>query len=162
MQNDKSQGNDGLTKEFYETIWNELKEIFIDPVLETKEKGHLSTFQRQVIIRLIEKKKKDKRFIQNWRPVFLLHVDLKIILKSLSEKLKKVLPDLISTQQTAYVKNRHIGESGRLISDIIEIAGLKKLEGFSVTTDIEKAFDLLDYNFLISTLEKYDFGKNFI
>ena len=92
----------------------------------------------------------------------MLHVDLKIILKSLSEKLKKVLPDLISTQQTAYVKNRHIGESGRLISDIIEIAGLKKLEGFSVTTDIEKAFDLLDYNFLISTLEKYDFGKNFI
>ena len=92
----------------------------------------------------------------------MLHVDLKIILKSLSEKLKKVLPDLISTQQTAYVKNKHIGESGRLISDIIEIAGLKKLEGFSVTTDIEKAFDLLDYNFLISTLEKYDFGKNFI
>ena len=28
--------------------------------------------------------------------------------------------------------------------------------------DIEKAFDSLDYNFLISTLEKYGFGKNFI
>ena len=46
--------------------------------------------------------------------------------KALSEKLKKVLPDLIFLQQTAYIKKRHIGESGRLISDIIEIAKIKK------------------------------------
>ena len=32
MQNDKSPDNDGLIKEFYETFWNELKEIFIDSV----------------------------------------------------------------------------------------------------------------------------------
>ena len=70
MQNDKSQGNDGLTKEFYETIWNELKEIFIDPVLETKEKGHLSTFQRQVIIRLIEKKIKIRDSYKTGDPFF--------------------------------------------------------------------------------------------
>ena len=68
MQNDKSQGNDGL--EFYETIWNELKEIFIDPVLETKEKGHLSTFQRQVIIRLIEKKIKIRDSYKTGDPFF--------------------------------------------------------------------------------------------
>ena len=52
----------------------------------------------------------------------------------------------------AYVKNRHIGEGGRLISDVLQIARLKKLEGFLVTMDIEKAFDSLDHNFLISTL----------
>ena len=50
----------------------------------------------------------------------MLNLDLKMISKILSEKLKKVLPDLISSQQTVYVKNRHIDESGRLISDIIE------------------------------------------
>ena len=56
MQNDKSSGNDGLTKEFHETFWSELKEIFIDSVSKTKEKGYLSTSQRQAITRLIEKK----------------------------------------------------------------------------------------------------------
>ena len=60
----------------------------------------------------------------------MLDVDSKIISKALSEKLKEVLPDLISSQQTAYVKNRHIGESGRLISDIIEITKIRNIEVF--------------------------------
>ena len=38
MQNDKCSGSDRLTKEFYEKFWNELKEIFIYSVTETKEK----------------------------------------------------------------------------------------------------------------------------
>ena len=29
MQNNKTQGNDGLTKEFYETFWNEIKYVFL-------------------------------------------------------------------------------------------------------------------------------------
>ena len=59
----------------------------------------ISTSQRQAIIKLIEKKIRDKRFIKNWRPVSLLNIDSKIISEALSEKLKEVLPDLISSQQ---------------------------------------------------------------
>ena len=77
----------------------------------------------------------------------MLNVDLKIISKALSWKPKKVLPDLISSQQTAFLKNRHIDESGRLISDVIEMAKVKKIEVFLVKMDIEKAFDSLDHNF---------------
>ena len=54
-----------------------------------------------------------------------------------------------------------VKEKERLISDIIEIAKIKKV-GFLVTMDIEKAFDSLDHNFLISALEKCGFGKSFI
>ena len=46
------------------------------------------------------------------------------------------------------------------MEDIIEITKLRKVGGFLVTVDIEKAFDLLDHNFLISFLEKYGFGQN--
>ena len=56
MQSDKSPGNDGLTKEFYETFWIELKEIFVDSVAEAKEKGILSISQRKAIIKLIKKR----------------------------------------------------------------------------------------------------------
>ena len=162
MENDKSPGNDGLTKEFYVTFWDDIKATFISSLKQAKERKELSISQRQAIIKLIEKKDRDKRYIKNWRPISLLNVDIKILSKALAKRLKEVLPCLISAQQTAYVKNRNIGESGRLISDIIEIANTRKMEGFLVTMDVEKAFDSLDHTFLISVLKRFGFGQNFV
>ena len=88
--------------------------------------------------------------------------DKKIFPKAISNKLKAVLPTLISSEQTAYVKNRFIGESGKLISDVIELSDWFNTEGFLVTMDIEKAFDSLDHDFLSSVLTKFGFGTNFI
>ena len=127
MQNNKSPGNDGLTKEFYEGFWDEMKELLIASATEAKHRGELSISQRQAIIKLIEKKDRDKRYIKNWRPISLLNVDSKIISKVLSERLKNILSSLISTQQTAYIKNRSAGESGRLMPDIVIVT---ILEGF--------------------------------
>ena len=86
----------------------------------------------------------------------------KILSKSLAEKLKNVLPELISSNQTAYVKNRCISESGMLISDVIEMCDILDISGYLVTMDIEKAFDSLDHDFLLFVLKKLGFGENFI
>ena len=45
------------------------------------------------------------------------------------------------------LKTEIILESVRLISDIIDICGSKKLLDFIVTIDIEKAFHILDYSY---------------
>ena len=74
--------------------------------------------------------------------------DTKVLSKAVSNKLKTILSTLISSQHTAYVKNRFIGESGRLMSDIIEISGCFNITGFLVTMDIEKALILLTIVFL--------------
>ena len=58
-------GNDGLTKEFYSTLWNELKELFMNSISQTKVSTKLITLQRQTVIKLTEKKDKDKHFIKN-------------------------------------------------------------------------------------------------
>ena len=102
---------------------------------------------------------RDKRYIKKWRPVCLLNVDSKILSKAILNKLKTALPTLISSQQTAYVKKRFIGESGRLISDISEISGCVNITGFLVTMD--KTFDSFDHSFLISVLKSSGFRKNF-
>ena len=83
--------------------------------------------------------------------------------KVLSTRIKGVLlPYLISPNQTAYVKNRFISESGRVISDILEIAETLGLEGFLVTIDIEKAFDSVNHCFLLQILRKFGFGIDFV
>ena len=121
FDNNKSPGNDGLTKEFYQTFWHDVKDIFFNSLQESKRLKYLCTSQRQVIIKLLEKPNKNKSYVSNWRPIFLLNMDQKIISKASAIKLKTVLPVLISPGQTAYSNGRFIGESGRLISDIIEI-----------------------------------------
>ena len=75
--------------------------------------------------------------------------------------MKKVLPNLISSQQIAYVVQRSINGSGRLISDLLSVTKKMKVKGYLVTNDIEKAFDSLDHTFLISAHEKFGFGKTF-
>ena len=56
--------NDGLTKEFKEIIWNELRESFMNSITQTKISKKVITLQRQPVIKSIEKKDKDKRFIK--------------------------------------------------------------------------------------------------
>ena len=75
MQKNKSPGNDGLTKEFFVAFGEDIKDVFLNSCRKAKLKKELSTSQRQTIIKLIEKKDKDKGFIKNWRPISLLNVD---------------------------------------------------------------------------------------
>ena len=129
MQINKTPGNDGLTKEFYEAFWNEIKHVFLKSLKQAREKGKLSISQRQAVIKLIEKKDRDKRYIKNWRPISLLKIDTKIISKALTSKLKKVLPTIICSNQTAYVNKECISESGRRSLIFLKFARNKILGG---------------------------------
>ena len=52
--------------------------------------------------------------------ISLINVDTKIAFKVLASRMQNILTSIISHNQTVYVKGRYIGESIRLISDILE------------------------------------------
>ena len=159
MKNNKSPGNDGLTKQFYCLFQNEIKNIFMNSLRESKCLKALSTSQ---IIRFIERPNNNKQFISNCRPILLLNVDQKVISKTLAARLKKFLPFLIGPDQTAYVNARFLGKRGRLMAYVIEICDLEQLKGYLVAIDFEKTFDSLNHNFLIIAFEYYGFGSDFV
>ena len=60
MPNNKSPGNDDLTKEFYEVFWEDLKTPLTSSFKSAFDKGGLSSSQKQAVIKLLEKKIKTK------------------------------------------------------------------------------------------------------
>ena len=60
IPNNKTPGNDGLFKEFYETFWEDIKDVFIKSSKLVKIEGSLSISQRQAVVKLLEKKHRDK------------------------------------------------------------------------------------------------------
>ena len=160
--NGETPGNDGLTPEFYKKFWNLLGHLLTESLNCSYLHGELSNSQKQAIIRLIEKKGKDRRYIKNWRPISLLNVDTKIASKALALRLEKVLPFVINEDQYAYVKNRTIFDAVRSIDDIMEYTRINQVPGLMVAIDFEKAFDSLSWNFLSNTLRSFNFGNSFI
>ena len=69
---------------------------------------------------------------------------------------------MVTSDQTAYIPGRFIGESVRLISDILEYTDAAQLEGYIFAVDMEKAFDSVDHNFIIAALEAYGFRPIFV
>ena len=104
----------------------------------------------------------DKRYVTTWRSISLLNVDVKIASKAITLRLEKVLLDLISDDHCAYLKGRNIFDAVWTIGDVMDYTKLYNLSGLMVTTDFEKVFDSLSWNFLFKTLEKFNFGESLL
>ena len=89
-------------------------------------------------------------------------MDIKIASKALAFRVREVLPFLIHYDEAAYVKGRYIGESVRLIDDLLKYVEEEISEGILFAADIRKAFDFVNHNFIFSTLKKFGFGSDFI
>ena len=87
-----------------------MKAVFINSLKQAKMNVSLSISQRQVVIKVLEKKNREKRFIKNWRPSLLLNVAIKTLSESLQENLNLFTiffysPSIIYSNQTVYVEN---------------------------------------------------------
>ena len=96
--------------------------------------------------------------LHKWRPIILLNVDSKIAVKAIAKQQEKVLPNLIHPDQTAFIKGCYIGENIRLISDILVLTNKQQIPGILVALDFCKAFDSLEWPFILETLNLFNFG----
>lgn len=102
MENNKSLGFDALTTNFYKHFWPLFGSRLTCIYNYALKAGSLSVTQRRGIITLIFKKG-DRTRLKNWRPITLLTTDYKILTKALANRLKKVLPTIVHSDQTSCV-----------------------------------------------------------
>ena len=124
----------------------------MDSLNESFVKGEMSSSQKQavILITLIEKKDQDRCDLKNWTPISVLNIDAKIASKAIAERMKRLLPNLIHENQSGSdIPGRRINENIRSVLDILDYTKDKNLQGLSVFIDFEKAFDSLEWDFLI-------------
>ena len=161
LNNDKSQGTDGLPAEFYKTFWDVIGQDLTEVFNSCYNSQLLPASQREAVIRCIPKKG-ERTKISNWRPISLLNADYKILTRALSERISKVLPFIINEDQTCIVKGRTIHHNTALIRDIIDFSNDQNINAYILSIDQMKAFDKVDWNFMFKTLKRFNFGENFI
>ena len=161
-QDNKSPGNDGFTIEFYKFFWPEIKDLLLNSYLYSYEHGSLSIAQKQAVISLIPKSGKDLTNIKNWRPISLLNTDYKILTKILANRIKKYLPKLINTDQTGFVPGRYIGTNIHKIVNISEYCQKYNIEATQINIDFEKAFDTIEWDYILESLDLFKFPKQII
>lgn len=106
MENGKSSGIDGLTVEFYKTLWPVIGEDLLAVFNDCLKSGLLPLSCRRAVITLLLNKG-DLQYVINWRPVSLCS-EYKILSKVLALRLSKVLSQLIHSDQSYCIPNRSI------------------------------------------------------
>ena len=158
FQNGKSPGEDGFTAEFYAFFFELLGHDLVASLNAAYELGELSISQRRGIITLLPKEDGSSLELSNWRPITLLNIDYKIASKAIAKRLEAVLPTIVHTDQTGFIKGRYIGENIRLINDVMEYTKIGDKGGILTSLDFKKAFDSLEWPLIHKTLETFNFG----
>ena len=73
-----------------------------------------------------------------------------------------MFPSIIHYNQTGYVTDRFLGEAIRSIFDIMDFTAKENIPGLLLFIDFKKAFDSVEWEFLIESLKMFDFGRDFL
>lgn len=101
--------------------------------------------------------------INEFRPINLCNFLYKIIAKTLKNRLKRVLPSIISLNQSIFIPSRLILDNIIIAYDALHSMKIRKKEkmgNMAVKVDIYKAYDKVDWRFLLQIMEKLGFGQN--
>ncbi|CAM8920955.1 unnamed protein product [Rhodiola kirilowii] len=160
----KAPGLDGFPALFYHSNWSVVGHDVVKEVLSWLNGDRPNPKLNETLIVLVPKVKTVER-VEELRPISLCNVVMKIITKALANRLKEVLPAIISQSQSAFIR-------GRLITDNILIAHeishciMKKSNhktGFiSLKLDMSKAYDRIEWKFLEKMMLVLGFAESWV
>ena len=160
----KAPGPNGMPPIFFQNYWNLIGDEVTNSILQFLNSTSFPSHLNHTFISLIPKVK-NSELVSEFRPISLCNVLYKIFSKVLANRLKKVLPALITKHQIAFTKSR-------LISDNILVAfetiysmqnhRSSKKGYMAVKLDMSKAYDKMEWPFLEAIMRRMGFTERWI
>jgi hypothetical protein len=160
----KAPGPDGMPSVFYKKFWGVIGEQIIQEIMEVLRGAAMPEEWNETTIVLIPKVTKPTQ-VKDLRPISLCNVLYKIVAKVLANRLKHILPEIISPVQSAFVPRRLISDNILVAYEISHyMRGRRKgNRGYAaVKLNMSKAYDRVEWHFLEDMMNKMGFCRQWI
>ncbi|KAM0002505.1 putative RNA-directed DNA polymerase [Helianthus debilis subsp. tardiflorus] len=153
---DRAPGPDGFNFNFIKQFWNVLEDDSVKMFNSFFETGVISRGCSTSFITLVPKTVSPMG-LKDYRPITLVGVISKIISKVLASRVKEVMGKIISESQTAFLKDRFILEGPLILNELYGWIKKTGRQAFLLKIDFEKAYDNVNWGFLLSILSQMGF-----
>jgi hypothetical protein len=100
--------------------------------------------------------------VNDYRPIAIANFKFKLISKIIADRLASIMPAITSIQQRGFIKGRNIKDCICLTSEAINVLHKRSFGGnLAIKVDIAKAFDTLQWPFLLRVLKAFGFNQIF-
>ncbi|KAL0290978.1 UNVERIFIED_CONTAM: hypothetical protein Sradi_7037500 [Sesamum radiatum] len=155
-------GPDGYTSEFYRAAWSVVGQDLFKAVGEFFHTGKLLKQINTTLIALIPKVNMPL-YVSDYRPISCCNVLYKAITKIIVKRIHRILPLMIDNSQTAFVPGRSITDNILLAQELLAGYNQMRLPNrCTLKVDIQKAYDSVEWDFLLEVLRLFNFPNQFI
>ena len=161
MQNGKALGPDGLNVDFFKACWNIVKQDIMNVVEDSRRDRTILKALNTAFISLIPKQELAQT-PDRFRPISLCNVVYKIISKVVANRLKPLLPTLVSMEQSSYVEGRQILNNIIQAHEVVHSLTSNRKAGIIMQLDIAKAYDNLNWTYIRKVLITFRFDHNWV
>lgn len=162
MGNYKSPGPDGMTVTFYKQYWGIVHEAIVREIQDFFQHGRLKPSFNHTFLALIPKMRWAAR-VDQFRPIALCNVTLKIITKIITGRLLNLLESIFHPSQAAFIPNRAINDNIIINHEVMCYMNQKKgVNGFmAIKIDLAKAYDWVEWGVLQRLMKCLGFDDYF-
>jgi hypothetical protein len=162
MPLDKCPGPDGFSARFFVVCWDIIKVDVMaafDSLSRLDSRGFGAV--NSALITLLPKRPGAEE-VKDFRPISLIHGFAKWVAKVIANRLAPLLPQLVGPHQSAFVRGRCLHDNFMMVQGTARKLHSSRQPAILLKLDITKAFDTVDWSFLLEVLRKMGFGDRLL
>ena len=161
IHSDRAPGPDGFNGLFLKKCWNIIKQDIYTMIWDFFE-GNIDTQSINTAFITLIPKITNPIDMNDFRPISLVSLPLKIITKLMANRAQKIITSVIHHNQYGFIKGRNIQDCLGFAFEYIHLCHQSRKSIIILKLDFEKAFDKIEYNAIIAMLKAKGFGPRWI